>query len=78
MLPEILAKCTEMPLREISEKTRVELNHVYVELLGHNVGHELRNPWSVIRNAITAARLDGRRSERALEIAWRNAAQAGP
>jgi two-component system CheB/CheR fusion protein len=37
MLPEILAKCTAMPVREISEKTRVEPNHVYVEPRGHHV-----------------------------------------
>ena len=37
MLPEILAKCTKMPVREISEETRVEPNHVYVEPRGHNV-----------------------------------------
>jgi two-component system, chemotaxis family, CheB/CheR fusion protein len=38
MLPEILAKCTGMPVREISEETRVEANHVYVEPRGHHVG----------------------------------------
>ena len=37
LLPEILAKCTEMPVREIGEETRVEPNHVYVEPRGHNV-----------------------------------------
>ena len=37
MLPEILAKCTGMPVREISEETRIEANHVYVEPRGHHV-----------------------------------------
>jgi two-component system, chemotaxis family, CheB/CheR fusion protein len=37
MLPEILAKCTVMPVVEISEDTRVEPNHVYVEPRGHNL-----------------------------------------
>src|SRR5512132_509819 len=37
MLPEILAKCTQMPVREISEETRVEANHVYVEPRGHHL-----------------------------------------
>jgi two-component system, chemotaxis family, CheB/CheR fusion protein len=37
MLPEILAKCTAMPVREIGEETRVEPNHVYVEPRGHHV-----------------------------------------
>jgi two-component system CheB/CheR fusion protein len=37
MLPEILAKSTQMPVREISEETRVEPNHIYVEPRGHHV-----------------------------------------
>ncbi len=37
MLPEILAKCTEMPVRAIGEETRAEPNHVYVEPRGHSV-----------------------------------------
>jgi two-component system, chemotaxis family, CheB/CheR fusion protein len=37
MLPEILAKCTEMPVCEIGKDTRVEPNHVYVEPRGHGV-----------------------------------------
>jgi two-component system CheB/CheR fusion protein len=37
LLPEILARCTEMPVREIGEETRVEPNHVYVEPRGHSV-----------------------------------------
>jgi len=37
MLPEILARCTEMPVREIAEDTLVEANHVYLEPRGHNV-----------------------------------------
>jgi two-component system, chemotaxis family, CheB/CheR fusion protein len=37
MLPEILAKCTGMPVREITDETRVETDHVYVEPRGHNV-----------------------------------------
>jgi two-component system CheB/CheR fusion protein len=37
MLPEILAKCTEMPVREVTEATRVEPNHGYVEPRGHSV-----------------------------------------
>jgi two-component system CheB/CheR fusion protein len=37
MLAEILAKCTAMPVREISETTRVEANHVYVEPRGYHV-----------------------------------------
>src|SRR5688572_4121140 len=39
------------------------------------LGHELRNPLSAIRNAIVVARLDRSRSERALEIAWRQTEQ---
>jgi len=37
MLPEILAKCTGLPVSGIGEETRVEPNHVYVELRGQNV-----------------------------------------
>ncbi len=37
LLPEILAKCTEMPVREISEETVAEANHVYVEPPGYTV-----------------------------------------
>ncbi|HEM46695.1 MAG TPA: hypothetical protein ENO23_06575, partial [Alphaproteobacteria bacterium] len=37
MLPEILARSTEMPVREIAEETLVEPNHVYIEPRGHNV-----------------------------------------
>jgi len=37
MLPEILAKCTEMPVREITDETRIEPDHVYVEPRGHSV-----------------------------------------
>jgi two-component system, chemotaxis family, CheB/CheR fusion protein len=37
MLPEILAKCTELPVREIGKETQVEPNRVYVEPRGHNV-----------------------------------------
>ncbi len=37
LLPGILAKCTEMTVREIGEETRVEPNHVYVESHGHPV-----------------------------------------
>jgi len=39
------------------------------------LGHELRNPLSAIRNAVAVARLDGRRSEWALEVAWRQTEQ---
>jgi signal transduction histidine kinase len=39
------------------------------------LGHELRNPLSAIRNAIFAARVDGTRSEWALEVAWRQTEQ---
>ena len=39
------------------------------------LGHELRNPLSAIRNAIAVARLDSRRSEWALEVAWRQTEQ---
>jgi signal transduction histidine kinase len=39
------------------------------------LGHELRNPLSAIRNAIFVARLDGGRSEWALEVAWRQTEQ---
>jgi len=39
------------------------------------LGHELRNSLSAVRNAVVAARLDRRRSERALEIAWRQTEQ---
>ena len=35
------------------------------------LGHELRNPLSAVRSAISVARLDGERRERALEIATR-------
>ena len=35
------------------------------------LGHELRNPLSAVRSAISVARLDGERRERALEIAMR-------
>ncbi|HEX9642285.1 MAG TPA: chemotaxis protein CheB [Candidatus Krumholzibacteria bacterium] len=37
LLPEILAKCTKMPVREIGEENRAEPNHVYVEPRGHSV-----------------------------------------
>lgn len=37
MLPEILARSTEMPVGEIAEETLVEPNHVYLEPRGHNV-----------------------------------------
>ena len=37
MLPEILAKYTRMPVCEISEDTRVEPNHVYVEPRGQDL-----------------------------------------
>lgn len=37
MLPEILARSTEMPVCEIAEETLVEPNHVYLEPRGHNV-----------------------------------------
>lgn len=37
MLPEILAKCTEMPVREITDEIRIEADHVYVEPRGHSV-----------------------------------------
>ena len=37
LLPEILAKSTAMPVREIVEKTRVEPNHIYVGPRGHHV-----------------------------------------
>lgn len=40
MLPEILAKCTEMPVLEITDEARAEPNHVYVAPRGQNV--ELR------------------------------------
>lgn len=39
------------------------------------LGHELRNPLSAVRNAITAAMLDVPKRERALEIAHRQADQ---
>ena len=35
LLPEILAKSTEMPVREITDETKVEANHVYVAPRGH-------------------------------------------
>jgi PAS domain S-box-containing protein len=35
------------------------------------LGHELRNPLSAVRSALSVARLDGERRERALEIAMR-------
>ena len=37
LLPEILAKSTEMPVREITDETKVEANHVYVAPRGHYV-----------------------------------------
>jgi two-component system CheB/CheR fusion protein len=37
LLPEILAKATEMPVREIGGETKVEPNHVYVAPRGHSV-----------------------------------------
>ena len=37
LLPEILAKTTDMPVREIDGETRVEPNHVYVVPRGHSV-----------------------------------------
>jgi two-component system, chemotaxis family, CheB/CheR fusion protein len=37
LLPEILAKSTDMPVREIVDETRVEANHVYVAPRGHCV-----------------------------------------
>ena len=37
LLPEILSKSTEMPVREIADETRAEPNHVYVAPRGHNV-----------------------------------------
>jgi signal transduction histidine kinase/CheY-like chemotaxis protein len=39
------------------------------------LGHELRNPIAAVRNAVTAARLDAGRRERALEIAHRQTDQ---
>jgi two-component system CheB/CheR fusion protein len=39
------------------------------------LGHELRNPIAAVRNAVTAARLDERRRERALDIARRQTDQ---
>ncbi len=41
------------------------------------LGHELRNPLSAVRNAISAATLDERSRERALVIARRQADQLG-
>jgi two-component system CheB/CheR fusion protein len=37
LLPEILAKTTDMPVSEIDGETRVEPNHVYVTPRGHSV-----------------------------------------
>jgi signal transduction histidine kinase len=39
------------------------------------LGHELRNSLSAVRNAVACVRLDGRESERALGIAWRQTEQ---
>jgi signal transduction histidine kinase len=38
-------------------------------------GHELRNSLSAVRNAVVCVRLDSRRSERALGIAWQQTEQ---
>ncbi len=37
LLPEILAKCTAMPVHEIGADTRLEPNHLYVEPRGQSV-----------------------------------------
>jgi two-component system CheB/CheR fusion protein len=37
LLPEILAKSTQLPVEEVRHETRVEADHVYVVGRGHNV-----------------------------------------
>ena len=54
LLPEILAKTTGMPVREIEDETRVEPNHVYVAPRGHFVS--MRNAGVLAIHADRASR----------------------
>ena len=49
LLPEILAKSTDMPVHEIVDETKVEANHVYVAPRGHCV--------SIRRGVLSAERV---------------------
>lgn len=57
---------TERAAREQAERATRSRDEFLAML-----GHELRNPLSAVRSAISVARLDGERRERALEIASR-------
>jgi signal transduction histidine kinase len=60
----------ERRVRSATEATNRATDDFWAQL-----GHELRNSLSTIRNGIMAARLDPSRSDRALEIADRGAEQ---
>jgi PAS domain S-box-containing protein len=64
----------------------IENHHLYARLAEGDrrkneflamLGHELRNPLAAARNALSAARLDDARRDRALEIASRQVGQLG-